>query len=356
MKRQTLVPSDKELTGMLRYSGRTRIPWVGTLTILMFVAVWLTGCATVDPKPFTEFNTLAQKLSRANDVAQTHFDAEKNYWMSRNGGDPREVIGLFLSISDDQNNDRYVYSYSFKDGQEPVFIKWRRFQSGLSDLNLAFIRYTELLAELAGSDLIKQEDFDKLAKDLNSNVRSALLAINPPNPGEDGPNAEKVGLFSTVAAQAAQAYIQSKRKEYLVTIINDNQSAVEAILAHGKKGISNMAGNVRAVYEFNADNVKGKVAASSPDESRVLAESIYAESLVVATTLDLLNSLSDTYDSLATAHRNLAVGLEDGQFSVSSLAANISRVQKLYKELKEANEEAEKKRKEAEKTQAAATP
>lgn len=319
---------------------------VATLFCVLAIAALLslTGCAKTDPNPFTDFNALAQTLSGANEVAQTHFTAEKDYWMSHNGQDKRQVKGLILEIKSSPDTDRSEYTYGFADQPEPVFIKWKIFQSGLSDLNLAFIQYTELLAKLADGDLVKQDDFDKMAKDLNNNLFNAMVAINPPQSGESGPDAGQLGFFSLAASQAVGAYIKSKRKEYLVTIINGNQRKVEEILTHCNAGIRLMADNVRTVYDFNSEKLKIEIIESSPNELHKLAEKIYADGLVTATTLDLLNALSNTYDSLAIAHQNLATGINSGQLSINTLKANISRVQNLYKELKEANIEAEKKR------------
>ncbi len=310
----------------------------GIILVFGLLALLATGCATVDPKPFTKFNALAKELSGVDNVAQTQFQQEKEFWMSKYGTDPKQAAGLFLTIIPD-----YDYKFSFKD-DVPYFIKWKQFQSGISGLNSGFIRYTELLAELAGGDLIKGEDFKKLAEDLNTNLRDALLALNPPKEGESGPDEKGPALFSTVAAEGARTLIEYKRKEKLIEILTDNQEKVDTILGHAKEGIEIMADNTRVMYEFNSNKVRNSLPSLAINKRQAQSESIYADSLVTATTLDLLKSLANTYDSLSSAHRNLAASLEDDQISLSALSSNISRVVKLYKELAKANEEAEKSR------------
>lgn len=317
---------------------------IGVILISGLLALWISGCTTVDPKPFTKFNSLAQELSGVDKVAQTQFQQEKEYWMSNNGENPTKAVGLFLTIIPD-----YDYEFSFGKNDVPYFIKWRQFQSGISELNSGFIRYTELLAELAGGDLIKGEDFEKLAKDLNTNLSNALLAINPPKQGESGPDEKGLALFSTVAAEAGKTLIEYKRKEKLIEVITANQSSVDKILGHAKKGIEIMADNVRTRYEFQTSDLKKSLPGLTKKKMKAQSEQIYADSLVAAASLDLLKSLAKTYDSLTSAHRNLAASLDDGQISFSALASNISRVKKLYKELAKANEEAEKSRKLAQK-------
>lgn len=299
------------------------------------LVVWLSGCSTVDPKPFTKFNTAASELTKVDAAVNAHAARVKDSDMARVALDADQVKKLSLEFDFDASV--YNHRTKFNATEEPLFIKWERVGAGLSELNLSFIEYTGLLAQLAGGDLIKTEDFDKLATDLNNNARSALKAL-----GKE-PDASKLALFSTAASAAAHSYISMKRKQYLIDIINDNQPLVDSYTLAGREAVGILADDIKAENQnLNRSLLTKWNASSSAEDKRKIADQIYSNGEVTGKNLDMLKALDKSYGSLAKTHKSLSTGLENNEFSVSELVANIQRVQKLYNELKKANEEAEK--------------
>jgi hypothetical protein len=319
--------------------GKSRYKKVSLYVFSAFLIVWLSGCSTVDPKPFTKFNTAASEITKVDASVDAHTSTVKESEMARIAQDSDEVKKLSLEFD---VNDPFMYEFKFTRADEPLFIKWQRLDSGLTELNLAFIEHTRLLAALAGGDLIKTEDFDKLATDLNNNARSALKSL-----GKE-PDGSKLALFSAAASTAAHAYISMKRKQSLIDIINKNQVSVEAYIKHAQEAVGILADDIKAEYQkANRSLLKQWASSSSARDKRTITDKIYSNSDITGKTLDMLKALDKTYMSLAVTHKELATGLENNQFSVSDLTANIQRVQKLYNDLKKANEEAEKTEKSA---------
>jgi outer membrane murein-binding lipoprotein Lpp len=324
----------------------------------VFLIVLLSGCSTVDPKPFTMFNAVANELTTIDAIVDAHTSTVKEREMGKISQDQKATKNLALNFDVD---DPFKYEFKFTneerkekekrknagnhngngdkgiDKKEPLFIKWQRLDFGLTELNASFIEYTSLLAALADGDLIKTEDFDQLAADLNGNLRNALKSLG------NEPDESKLALFSTAASAGAHAYISNKRKESLIEIINDNQDSVDAFIQHARDAVEILATEIQAE---NVESYEALIhqwgASSPPGNKRAIADKIYGNSKITGMTLDMLKSLDKTYQSLAETHKKLAIGLESDQFSVSDLTANIKRLQKLYKDLKEANEMAEK--------------
>nr|WP_320017194.1 hypothetical protein [uncultured Desulfobacter sp.] len=344
MKLKSIIFNNRRFNTIRLIFGKTRI---GYAFILGLMALWLTACAGVDSKPFETFNELATALSKEDVIknrATNLGEKEKDFWMSKNSKDAKKISGLFLTFDSDSD---FSHGFSFGEHEMPDFIKWGQFQSGILELNQGFIDYTNLLVTLAGGDLIQTEAFNKLTEDLNNNVRDALLAINPPKQGEDGPPEETLAFFATVTGETARNLIEYKRKERLIEVITNNQVKVDNILKYGKGGIFIMAGNVKSFYESYVHRVRKTLPGMSDSERRTEAEAIYAESIVTGSTLNLLKGLAETYDSLSLAHRQLPASLDNDQISFRALAANIIRLRTLNDELRKANEVVEKQRQQA---------
>ncbi len=324
----------------------------------VFLTVCLSACSTVGPKAFTKFNTAANGITAIDAALHSHTLMVKKREMEEISKDQKATNNLALNFDVD---DPFKYEFKFTteerkenekrktsgnqnvngtvviDKKEPLFIKWQRLDSGLSELNASFIQYTSLLVALADCELIKAEDFDKLATDLNGNLSSALISLGAKL------DASKLALFSTAASTAAHKYISYKRKKYLIDIINDNQKSVDAFIEHARNAVEILA------VEIQAENLcchKSLIeqwrTSSTPGNKRAIADKIYANSKITGMTLDMLKSLDKTYKSLAITHKKLATSIESGQFSADGLIANIKRLQKLYKDLQKANEEVDK--------------
>ena len=301
----------------------------------IFLTIWLCACSTVDPKPFIKFNTAANEITAIDAAVDSHTLTVRTQEMTDISSNPRATRNLSLNFDDD---DPFKYSFKFtaEEGLEPLFVKWKRLDSGLTELNLAFIEYTSLLASLADVELIKTEDFDQLAADLNGNARSALASLGKKVDGD------QLALFSAAASTAAHAYISNKRKEYLKDVITKNQDLVDEYIEFARETVRSLADDIKVPYQDTNRSLLEQWSNSGPGQKRAIAEKIYANSEVTGITLDMLRSIDKTYESLAETHKKLAAGLANGHFSVNDLILNVKRLQKLYKDLNKANEAAEK--------------
>lgn len=309
----------------------SRCEKVSLYGLSILLAAWLSGCSTVDPKPFQTFNEAANQITIIDTIVDGHTSTVKETELAKIAQDASKVKALGLDFD---TSDPFKHQFKFKNDKEPLFIKWQRFDSALAELNSAFIEYTRLLSALADGDLIETEEFDQLAADLNTNVRSALESLGVE------PGGSSTALFSTAASAAAHSYISYKRKQYLIDIINNNQNSVEAFIDHAQSAVAILARDIQDPYlGAHRELLTRWVSSKKVSDKRKIADKIYSNSKITGTTLEMLRSLDRTYKSLAENHRKLAVGLENGQFSVSAFKANIKRLQKLYKKLKNATEE-----------------
>ncbi len=304
----------------------------------VFLTVLVPACAKVDPKPFTKFNTVANGITAIDTAVDSHISSVKEREMSKISNDLEAINNLALEF-----DSRYPFKYKYKfarQDKEPLFIKLQRFDSALTELNSSFIEYTSLLAALAGGDLIKTEDFDQLATDLNHNLRSALKSL-----GKEA-DASELALFATIASTAAHAYINNKRKKYLIDILEGNQESVKGLIEHAQEAIQIIRDGI--IDEHDSSRRASVEQFDKSANKKLIANKVLTNSEKTAAALEMLKALNDTYDSLAKTHKKLATGLKNDHLpSFSDLTGVIKNVQKRYKDLKKANEEADKAEKAA---------
>ncbi len=301
----------------------------------VFLAVCLSACSTVDQRPFVKFNTVANEITAIDTAVDSHISIVKEREMEQISNDLNAINNLGLEFDENKPFEyRYKYTIAAKD-KEPLFIKLRRFDSGLTELNASFIEYTRLLVKLADSELIETEDFDQLATDLNNNLSSALKSFGKEQ------DASRLAMFSTIASTAAHAYISNKRKEHLIDILNANQGSVDGFIEHAQEAILVLRDGLIDEYD-SSRRALGKQYNTSNDK-RLIANKVLANSEETAATLEMFDALNKTYRSLAETHKKLAIGLKNGlPPSFSDLSAHIRDVQKRYANLKKANEETDK--------------
>ncbi len=304
----------------------------------VFLIVLVSACANVDPMPFAKFNTVAKGITAIDTAIDSHVSDVKERDMVDISNKKDAIIILALSLDPD---DPFKCGYKYEGlVKEPQFIKLQRFDSYFTELNSAFIEYTSLLETLSGGDLIKTEDFDKLATDLNDNLRSALKSV-----GNEA-DASRLAMFSTIASTAAHAYISNKRKEYLIDILDDNQETVDGIIIHARNAVQIMRDEIWNEY-LDTKRALGKKHAAS-ENKRLIADEALANSDKTMAVFAMLKALDATYDSLGKTHRRLYTGLQSNKLpSFSDLRSAIKNLQKRHKDLKKANEKADKAEKAA---------
>jgi len=298
----------------------------------IYLVLFLSACATIDPKPFVQFNNTANELTSIDAIIGDHGSTLKQKDMLSIATDPNLFSHFALEFN---ANNPYQYKYKFTATEEPLFIKLDRFQQGLNELNSTFIKYTGLLVKLSGNEIANNADFETLADDLNTNAKNALVSLGKK------PDAANLALFSTLASTAAQAYINNKKKIHLEEILVANQPLVNGFVDQARVALSILAVDLQVSYDLQQRLfLNDWLQASAVTDKETLTEKRYKNNEVMIKTLQMLEALDKSYIVLAQTHKDLARNIENNGFSANNLLIQIEYVKKRYEDLKKANETA----------------
>jgi type II secretory pathway pseudopilin PulG len=224
----------------------------------------------------------------------------------------------------------------------PLYLTAARFRTGVYQLNTVIVEYAGLLAQLASPDLVKPETFDKLATDLNGNLRSAVTALggSPPN--------KEIAIFSTAAAAGFKAYVQHKQKSALLKALQDNQSTIEEVAEMGAKAVQTTAA---AFWNEYRNTSKGFTDALARSGTPPAARQVAYRGLVdlddkFIKELSALRGLHESYKALPAAHRELAAGITDpalGFPAIQEIGQRGRDLLRLYEQLSKEDKKDEKK-------------
>lgn len=299
------------------------------------LVLFVSACTTIDTKSFDAFNAAVDDIITIDTIVKPHIETVKDREMYEISGDLRKINQLALDF-DNENVFGYNYKFSRKD-DEPLFMKLRRFDEGLIELNSAFEKYAYLLATLAGEELISEDEFRQLGSDLNSNLNNAIKNLGQ----NEKLTSSGFALFSTLASTAAFEAIQRNRKDMLIRILDDNQEVINATIAHAQDAIRIIRNEIVAEYELTRDelidayaNTKG-----NREKQEQISYEMLAASEQTAAALEMLKAFNDTYTVLAFSHEQLSIGLKTNRLpSFGSLKDAIENVWKRYRDLKQVNE------------------
>jgi hypothetical protein len=289
------------------------------LFIFMISAcILLSGCAAkVKSDPFKAYADANRKLQQASDESlKLAYDWSLSSFSRRVKESNDAIMGLLL-VQDPSD------PYGWKTPPNTVVLPFKvsALHGGVDRLNDSLVQYANLLLQLASEELISSKEFDKMASDLNGNMKSLYSTFGKT------PDDSKVALFSSAAMVAAQQYIESKRRNYLAEALRNNQKEIQSAASLGKDMTRLVADVLR--QEYNA-------------ESMDLAKKLSVEPLLkydekYIAQLQVLRSIRDTYEQLPIAHQQLAVSLESensplGQ--IQTLYDNAMQIERLYEDLK----------------------
>jgi hypothetical protein len=283
----------------------------------------LVGCASVNPEPFIKYRNAVHE-------AQTGIDAAMsvNYNWTRSGfvdGFSSNTNSKFTQLMIQPGN-----GYDWSLPSSPIYLSVKHTRSGLAELNAAFAKYADLLAKLAGRDLVSTANFDQLAKDLNKNTTDAVKAL-----GLDA-SAQGIALFSTAASEAARLYIENQRQKYLKQAIEKNQVNVTNYSVLCVSLLHTIRGNVKAYYADRTEPIKNAWNSTAGEKRQKNTEAMLNLNEQYADAMRVLQELETAYDALPEAHVDLAKAIETPEFDVAGiqkLYASAKRLQQLYGEL-----------------------
>lgn len=297
------------------------------------LVVGLLGCASVDPAPFNQF---AEGLNSLRDGTDAMAADDVQNARDRFVGDVRSGE---VSLLDLQLGFEAPFGYDYAFGDEPLYVKLGRFQRGMMELNKAMIAYADLLAILAGGEVVEPSTFDQLTTDLNANALSAANALNLEIGGDD------TALLTTVAVAAFRGVLEKKRRSGLAGAITEVQPQIDEYSRRMVVAVKFLATGVTSDYDDQFRAIIGPVAeaAGAAPVDEAVIESVLALNLQTEQTLGTLAALSESYQRLPAAHRDLAGaagGKPGGLTGLISFTNEALRLHTLYLTLATANEAA----------------
>lgn len=272
------------------------------------LAILCTACvpATINTKPFDQFATAAQQLDLGADQAfangATFTEAG---FIDQVAADPNfHVSDLLIRRSD----EGFTTS-----GQEPTFMEIRKAAGTLSSTNKLLVEYAGALQQLASPGLVSEETFDQLAKDLDTNSTKLIGDLKA---NANAPGANEIGLFSAAAAEAARLYIEHRRQEDLLKVIQLNQPAIDSFSQWCQVGVQHLVTDFYTAYsnQMNALSTQfgalGKPAAKNLAARRALIQQMVQLDASYLDSESTLSALHDSYGTLPKAHKNLKTAIQ----------------------------------------------
>lgn len=295
----------------------------------------LSGCATVDPKPFSEFSLAVQEFRDGADVALSiNNELNRERYVKRVAAQsmkPEGVDDVMNLLIDVDKND----PFSWKMNRIPLFMASKRFQRGVYTLNSSLVAYADLLKTLSAPETVSQEKFDDLARDLDARLTAAAIQL-------EFEKADKgIAMFSAAATQAAHSYIDNKRSNALEETLIANQENMETIATQLQGALRLAAANLREDYKNKRKKLNPKLApgakGSLSSREQVVKQYVVLNEEYVAR-LEILKLLHDYSVALPNAHRDLSLAIKSPKLKLSSikeLSKKGKQLNKLYKELKD---------------------
>lgn len=300
--------------------------------LLLIMTFCLSGCMTISSEPFGKFSSSTQELRDGADAALSINDVEnRKLFIEETAKDSltdqgaETVLNLML-----ENVEGDPFSWQMND--VPLFMASEHLREGLYTVNNTMVAYSELLKSLAASDLVSQEKFDEITKELNANLNSAAQSLNAE--ADQG-----IALFSTAAIKSAQLYIEKKRQKHLIRIINENQSNIESLAEIMHHSLRTAARNLTQNYHKQSNLLAQKLLPNSTESlasRKKQVEAIITLNEEYMGRLNVLKVLDRSYAALPNAHHELLVSIKRPDLSLSSmreLASAGKHLSKLYKEL-----------------------
>jgi len=302
--------------------------------ILMAVLIGFGGCAgNVKPKPFEEYSESFQKMRTGADALM-----ELDYQLARQGF-VDQALRNAMKVDDVSLTIDAKWPHKWQYNNEPLFVKVRKAQKALEHLNSQFAKYTGLLIQISGGEIVDQKRFDKLAADLNKNSKSAVQALSQAGGGKISLAASEQGLalFSAAAATAAKAYIDNKRKEELQKTITENQPVVDLFSKLAKQLIVITGKNLKKEYASRQAVIASKFASATKQadkEKWVVALIDFNNQITDG--LDALKALNKSYGLLPESHKALGESIDKDFIATTIRELNDSgkNLNRLYRDLR----------------------
>jgi hypothetical protein len=288
--------------------------------------------ATINTKPFDQFSNAAQQLDLGADQAFANgVTFTEAGFVDQVAADPEFQISDLLVT---RSNEGFATS-----GREPTFMEIRKAATTLSSANKLLVDYAGTLQQLAAPDLVSEATFDQLAKDLDANSTKVISDLKAT---ASAPSANEIGLFSAAAAEAARLYIEHKRQEDLVKVIELNQPAIDSLSQWCQAGVEHLETDFYTAYsnQMNALSTQfgglGGAKVKNVPARRVLIQQMVQLDGYFLDSERTLSALDASYKAVPKAHKNLETAIQSPTTALTDIQVlydEARRVETLSKQL-----------------------
>jgi len=313
------------------------------ILVSVLLLLGLAACKSVQPEPFSEFDTALVKLRKGADSAlavnakwaserfvasvveaQQRIDAAAAKGVEPEPPDVQLIQGLLLETVAHNGLAPIL-------PEDHLYLGAQRFRQGVYQLNSVFLHYAELLVQLASPSLAPKAQLRKLAKELNANAAAALKAL-----GVTKLRDPARGVFSIAVGEASHLGFEAARRSQLQATLVKSQRTVQAYADKGREAIAIAARHSQQEYEQRSSQMLDAFVAASPSRRPKLAKGIVDLDTRYIKQLEALRSLDAAYARLPTAHSQLlkaAGGSSAGAGSLVALLEDANRLAGLARKL-----------------------
>jgi len=213
----------------------------------------------------------------------------------------------------------------------PFFVVTRSFHNAVNALNDALVDYASLLADLAGTGVVTQDELDRRVTDINNAARTAAALAHPQPPPAS------VVMVSIMASRFLEQFVENHQRELLMRAVRDNAVTLRDVCALFQDAMELAARQVRAEYDERSFALAEQIThtRTGSGHRRDLIKSLINLDNVYTAHLETLRTMRDVYARLPAAHAELALfGRASSMEEIHRLYEDARRVGAGY-ELKE---------------------
>jgi hypothetical protein len=297
--------------------------------LLVVLALLISGCATVDPKPFGEFSLAVQGFRDGTDAAlSTNSELNRERFINRTAQKSMEGENVRGALKiQDVDTDPFGWTME----EIPLFMESERFRKGVYNLNTTLVTYADLLKSLAATELVSEDQFNDMAKNMDAGLAAAAEQLKFTNMDKG------LAMFSTLAAKSAYAYIENKRSVELQQTMKENQANIDDLANRLQVAIETAKDNLTVDYDSRFGWLVARMSSKDKLDAR---EKLVAQFMALneeyVKRLDTLRELNAYCSKLPSAHRELIQSIKSPKMKLSAINDLIKsgqKLQKLYKEL-----------------------
>lgn len=306
----------------------------------------LVGCAAPDPHPFQQYATAVKDAGDGLDkvlVQETSWSRDKYI---------QSVLDGSVKLRDTALLDRkaqFTVSFPASAGvtNEPTFYKLQDVRVTLLNLNEATEKYVNVLATLAGGDLVNPATFEAMAKDTDQSLNSIANKLNAQ--GAEG----AIHIFSVGSSEIMRLVIEHRRHAALVKILKDSQPAIDdysgrcvSLLRILDQSLAGDYGAKASALEDSFSAILRKKQKEDPKATLVgdttahdIIEQILQLNSDYLALVHSLKSAKAVYEKLPQGHEELLKSVlkqPTGLAAIKALSEEGKRLKNIYDELQQA--------------------